>query len=125
MPLSSTALLKIAGVLQIIVCFGSLVIPKLLNWKAELKKVSKIIAQMFWTYAGYILVINFSFGMVSLFGADELLNKTFLAKSVSIFIFLYWLARVLIQFIYFDTSSAPKGLIYKLGEIGLVSLFIF
>src|SRR5688572_22528543 len=125
MQLSIITLLKLAGVLQIALSFGSLVIPKLLNWKGELNKVSKIIAQMFWTYAGYILVINLSFGLVTFFGADELLEKTFLSKSISIFIFLYWLARVLIQFFYFDTSSAPKGTIYKVGEVGLVSLFLF
>ena len=118
-------LLKLAGFLQIALCLGSLAIPKLLNWKEELTRTSKIIAQMFWTYAGYILVINLCFGILSVFGAEELLQKTFLSKAVSLFIFLYWLARILIQFLYFDTSSAPKGLIYKLGEIGLILLFIY
>ena len=117
--------LKLAGFLQIVLSIGSLAIPKLLNWKAELSRVSKIIAQMFWTYAGYILVINLSFGLVSVFGAQELLAGTFLSKSVSVFIFFYWLARVIIQFFYFDTKSAPKGFIYKAGEIALVALFLF
>ena len=117
--------LKLAGFLQIALSIGSLAIPKLLNWKAELGRVSKLIAQMFWTYAGYILVMNLSFGFVSVFGASELLAKTFLSKSVSVFIFLYWLARIVIQFVYFDTKSAPKGFIYKVGEILLVVLFLF
>ena len=118
-------LLKLAGVLQIVLCVGSLAIPKLLNWKGELSKVSTIIAQMFWTYAGYILVINLSFGLISFFGAEELLGKTFLAKSVSMFIFLYWLTRVIVQFFYFDTKSAPQGMIYRAGEVALVMLFVF
>jgi len=118
-------LLKLAGILQICLCLGSLAIPKLLNWKGELANVSKIISQIFWTYAGYILVINFSFGIISFFGAEELLGKTFLSKSICIFIFLYWLTRILIQFFYFDTKSAPQGFIYKAGEIALVALFIF
>src|ERR671920_1676655 len=118
MNLSIEMFLLLAGYLQIALCIGSLAIPKLLNWKTELSRTSKIIAQMFWTYAGYILVINLCFGLVSILGTQELLQKTFLSKAVSIFIFLYWLARILIQFFYFDTSSAPKGMIYKLGEIG-------
>lgn len=118
-------LLKLAGFLQIAVCIGSLLIPKLLNWKGELVSVSNIIRQIFWTYAGYILVINFFFGIISIMGADYFLEKTFFAKSLSLFIFLYWLTRILIQFFYFDTKSAPQGLIYKLGEIALVTLFIF
>jgi hypothetical protein len=118
-------LIKIAGYLQICLCIGSLLIPKLLNWKDELKNVSTIIKQIFWTYAGYILVINLFFGIVSIFGASDFLEKDFFAKSMSLFIFLYWLTRIVIQFFYFDTKSAPQGLIYKLGEIALVSLFVF
>jgi hypothetical protein len=118
-------LLKLAGILQIVLCCGSLLIPKMLNWKGELKNVSTIIAQIFWTYAGYILVINFTFGLISFFGADELLGKSFLSKSICIFIFIYWLTRILIQFFYFDTKSAPQGFIYKAGEIVLIALFIF
>lgn len=121
----ATLLLKISGLLQIALCIGSLAIPKLLNWKGELTQVSKIISQIFWTYAGYILVTNFSFGIISIFGADELLGKTFLAKSITVFIFLYWLTRILIQFFYFDTKSAPQGFIYKAGEFALIALFIF
>jgi hypothetical protein len=118
-------LLKLAGHFQIALCIGSLAIPKLLNWKGELRSVSKIILQIFWTYAGYILVINLAFGLVSVFGTNELLDKSFLAKSLSVFIFLYWLTRIIIQFFYFDTKSAPQGFIYKTGEIALVALFIF
>jgi anaerobic C4-dicarboxylate transporter len=117
--------LKLAGILQIGLCIGSLAIPRLMNWNTELSRVSTIIAQMFWTYAGYILMINLSFGLVSLFGAEALMGKTFLSKSICIFIFLYWLARVIIQFFYFDTKSAPQGKMYKAGEIALVTLFVF
>ncbi|MBA4848817.1 hypothetical protein [Emticicia sp. BO119] len=117
--------LKTAGFLQIILCIGSLAIPYLLDWKSELTKVSNLIKQIFWTYAGYILSFNLFFGLISFWGAEALLDKSFLTKSITIFIFMYWLVRIIIQFFYFDTKSAPKGLIYTLGEIGLVALFVF
>ena len=79
---------------------------------------------MFWTYAAYILVINFGFGIISLAGTEELLNKSFLAKSLTFFIATYWVARIAVQFLYFDRSDAPEGLIYTIGEIALTSLFI-
>lgn len=125
MSVNPILLLKLAGYLQIALCVGSLAIPRMLNWNAELRKVALIIKQIFWTYAAYILMFNLSFGLLSVFGAEELLAKSFLAKSVSVFICVYWLVRIFIQFFYFDTKSAPQGLIYKLGEIALVSLFIF
>lgn len=114
-----------AGLAQIALVLGSTAIPVVLNWKTELQKTNLLIRQIFWTYAGYILVINFSFGLLSVIGPDELLNKSFLAKAVTLFISVYWITRILIQFFYFDTSAAPKGMIYKLGEITLVTLFFF
>jgi hypothetical protein len=118
-------LIIVSGLGHIVLCFSSLIIPKVLNWKKELEHLQPLLRQMFWTYAGYILAINLSFGIVSIIGADELLSKTFLAKSMSLFIGLYWLARVFIQFFYFDKTNAPKGLFFTIGEMALVALFVF
>ncbi|MCE3228923.1 MAG: hypothetical protein K0S32_3474 [Bacteroidetes bacterium] len=117
-------LLIISGVCHILLVAGSLLIPKLLNWKKELNVLPTLFKQMFWTYAGYILVINLCFGIISIIGTDELLNKSLLAKSICVFIGVYWLTRILIQFFYFDRTSAPKGMIYTLGEIALVLGFL-
>ncbi|MCC6723447.1 MAG: hypothetical protein IT258_02980 [Saprospiraceae bacterium] len=117
-------LIELCGVGHIVLSFASLLIPRFLNWKNDLAALPILLRQMFWTYAAYILVINFCFGIVSIWGADDLLNGSFLAKCLSLFIGFYWFARVLIQFFYFDRKTAPKGLIYTLGEIGLVGLFI-
>lgn len=124
MKIQLSQLIFFAGIFQIILVIGSLLIPKLLNWESELSKVSKLIKQMFWTYAGYILVINLSFGIISIVLPNDLINKTSLAKAITLFIFMYWFARILIQFFYFDRSQAPKGFIYFWGEVGLVTLFI-
>jgi hypothetical protein len=118
-------LLFIAGLSQIMLVLGSLAIPKLLNWKQELSKLNPLIKQMFWTYAGYILVTNLSFGIVSIVAVDELMNGSTLARAISLFISLYWIARIIIQFFYFDRYAAPKGSIYLWGEIALVTLFVY
>lgn len=117
-------LIFLAGVGHLGLSLVSVIIPKVLQWNRELQSLQPLIRQMFWTYAAYILVINFCFGLVSVIGPDELLNKSFLAKSLTLFIGIYWLARVLIQFFYFDKSTAPKGLFFTIGEIGLVLLFV-
>lgn len=117
-------LILLAGLGHIGLSLVSLAIPRMLNWKQELSSLQPLLRQMFWTYAGYILVINFCFGLVSIWGKAELLNHSFLAKSITLFIALYWLARVVIQFFYFDKTHAPKGWFFTLGEIGLVALFV-
>jgi hypothetical protein len=103
---------------------GSLLIPKVLDWKSNLAGLKPLFRQMFWTYAAYILVINFCFGLVSVLGTSELLDHSFLAAGITLFISVYWFTRIVIQFAYFDRSDAPKGLIYTLGEALLVGLFI-
>lgn len=118
-------LILLSGIGHIVLCIASSVIPKVLKWSEGLKDLQPLLRQMFWTYAAYILVINFCFGLVSIMGVDELLNHSFLAKSINLFITVYWLSRILIQFFYFDTTDAPKGLIFTLGEFALIGLFLF
>ena len=116
-------LLFSSGIGHFVLCAGSMFIPAALNWNIHLKNLQPLLRQMFWTYAAYILVINFGFGFISVFGAEELLNGSFLARSLTLFISLYWLTRIGIQFFYFDKSHAPKGWMYTVGEIFLVGLF--
>jgi hypothetical protein len=119
-----STLIFFSGIGHILLSIGSLFIPTALKWKQHLASLPQLIRQMFWTYAGYILMINFCFGVVSLIATDELLNGSVLAKSITVFISAYWFARILIQFFYFDRSLAPKGSIYTIAEIGLILLFV-
>ena len=118
-------LLQISGIAHLCLAIGSLVIPKLLHWQHALEKVPVLIRQMFWTYAAYILGINIFFGVISIFLVSDLLSGSALAVSVCSLITLYWLARVIIQFTYFDKSDIPDHWIYKLGEWTLSLLFLF
>lgn len=116
--------IRLAGLAQILLVIGSLAIPKILNWKVELETVKPLIKQMFWTYAAYILTVNLSFGLLSVWDYRELLNGTTLATITTGFISLYWMSRFLVQFLYFDRKSFPVGLWYKVGEVVLVALFL-
>lgn len=117
-------LVKLCGVAHIALVFGSLAVPMLLDWKSALGKTPSLIRQMFWTYAGYILSINLFFGIVSLFLTGELLSGSGLAVAVTLLIALYWLVRLVIQFVYFDKSDIPQQWIYTVGEWVLVGLFV-
>jgi hypothetical protein len=114
----------LAGFAQIVLVLGSLAIPGILNWTRELAKVRTLIKQMFWTYAAYILIINLSFGSLSILAYNELTNGSLLAKAICGFISMYWASRVLIQFFYFDRKDFPSGMWNKLGEITLIALFL-
>lgn len=115
--------LYLAGIAQLVLVAGSLLIPGILKWKEELNNVSLLIKQMFWTYAAYILVINLSFGLISVFAFDDLTNGSSLACMICGFVATYWISRVLIQFFYFDRKAFPTGIWNKIAEIILVALF--
>ncbi len=115
----------LAGLAQIALVLGSLAIPRILNWKRELMKIQTLIKQMFWTYAAYILFINLSFGLLSVFAYKDLTNGSLLASAICGFIAMYWISRILIQFFYFDRKSFPSGLANRLAEVILVALFLF
>lgn len=118
-------LIFLAGLAQIALVLGSLAIPKILNWRAELAKVNLLIKQMFWVYAAYILVINLCFGLLSICAYRDLTNGSTLAMLIDGFIAVYWISRVLIQFLYFDRASFPTGKWNRLGEVVLIVVFAF
>jgi hypothetical protein len=113
-----------AGAAQLILVVASLAIPRLLNWKDDLAKLRPLTRQVFWTYAAYIWVTNLSFGLVSTMAPQLLLDRSPLAGFVCSFIAVYWVARVVIQFGYFDRTDAPKGRFFLLAEAALVTLFV-
>lgn len=119
------ALLILAGFGQLALASGSLVLPRVLRWHEDTAKLRPLTRQVFWTYAAYIWVTNVCFGVISTSAPRWLLEGTPLARAVAGYIAAYWAARVLVQFLYFDRSDAPRGAFYSLAEKALVGLFVF
>jgi hypothetical protein len=119
------ALLILAGFGQLALAAGSLALPRILRWRDDTAKLRPLTRQVFWTYAAYIWVTNICFGVVSAFAPDWLLDRSPLARVVAAYITVYWGARVLVQFFYYDRSQAPPGTFYRLAEVALLGLFIF
>ena len=115
----------LAGIGQLVIVIGSLSIPVVLKWKADVAKLRPLTRQVFWTYAAYIWTTNLCFGLISVGGAHLLMEGTSLSAAVTGFITLYWAARIVIQFTYFDRSDAPTGAFFLFAEIVLVGLFLF
>ncbi len=114
-----------AGMGQLGIVVGSLTIPSVLGWKQDVASLRPLTRQVFWTYAGYIWATNLSFALVSILAPGHLVDGSVLAACVTGFIAVYWGARVVIQFTWFDRSEAPEGAIYRFAEYTLVSLFVF
>ena len=114
-----------AGAAQLLLCLGTLALPRILRWKEKLAILPTLERQMFYVYAAYIWGTNLAFGLVSCCAASWLLDGSGLASAVLGFIALYWGARVALQFLYFDLRSArPPGVIFVVAERALDLLFV-
>lgn len=118
-------LLEIGGITQIIMAIGSLMLPGILHWKEGLSRMPHFLRQMFWVYAAYIFGTNIWLGILSIICAQDLAGGGLLSITITVYAALYWLARVGIQFFYFDKKEIPKKGMYRLGEIALDCNFIY
>jgi hypothetical protein len=118
-------LVVLAGVGQLLLVAASLAIPRVLGWREELAHaVRPLTRQLFWTYASYIWTAHLCFGLLSTFGARLLVDRTPLAGAVTAFIAGWWAVRLVLQFTYFDRTAAPPGVLFRLAEPALVTLFV-
>jgi hypothetical protein len=119
-----TPFLIAAGIVQLGIAMGSLMIPSILHWHEDTAKLRPLTRQVFWTYAGYIWCINVCMGLISTLKPQWLLEHSGLAVAVTGFIAAYWAVRVVIQFTYYDTSDRPSGALIQVGEYALDAAFI-
>lgn len=115
----------LAGIGQLILVLASAVIPRCLGWKEPISKLPKLIRQLFWTYAGYILGMHLFFGVMSAFGTGLLLDGTPQAAILCALMMTWWGVRIALQFFCFDRKGIPQTRFNVLAEIMLVALFLY
>lgn len=94
------------------------------DWYNDIKKLKPLNQEIAKTYGRYIQGLNFSFGLISILFTDELQNQTGLAVALTGLIAAYWTGKVATQFSYYPMYEIPNKLIFKVGEIGMNTLFI-
>jgi hypothetical protein len=118
-------LVKLAGVAQLILVVASVFIPRCLKWGEALQTPNTLVKQLFWTYAGYILLCHLFFGLVSVFASGALLEGGVLAGFLAGLMCLWWMVRMVLQFFCFDRSWIPKTAFNGVAEVLLVCMFVF
>jgi hypothetical protein len=114
----------LAGLAQLAIASSSVFIPWLLGWREETARLRPLTRQVFWTYAGYILLIHVAFGTLSLLAPRALTDGSTLARAVCGFIAVYWTVRLVLQFAVFDRSVNTRPL-YRFAEMAYVSAFAY
>ena len=106
----------------LILC-ASFQVPKQLNWREDLAKLSRFNRKVFWTYGGFIVGMIVSFGIIGLVLHNEYLRGERAAVVVSLFNGAFWTARVLTDFLYFGDEDWPRGALFEIGHVALTLLF--
>ena len=94
------------------------------DWYNDIKKLKPLNQEIAKTYGRYIQGLNFSFGLISILFTSDLKNQTGLAVAITGLIAAYWTGKVITQFSYYPMYQIPKKLIFKIGEIGMNTLFV-
>lgn len=97
---------------------------KVFDWYNDIKKLKPLNQEIAKTYGRYIQGLNFSFGLISMLFTTELKDQSGLATALSGLIAAYWTGKLITQFAYYPMYQIPNKLIFRIGEIGMNTLFV-
>lgn len=115
-------LIFIAGVGQFGVLIASAMVPFRLNWRDELRGLSRLHRQMYWVYGGYVVLSILAFALLSVFNSRELASGSGLARGVSGYAAMFWGIRLALQAI-FDVRGHLTAWWLKAGYVALTVMF--
>jgi hypothetical protein len=113
----------IAGILHFGILVASALVPQVLDWKGSLAKLDLLSRQLIWVHGAFIVLVIFSFGLLSVVLAHELASGSLLARGVCLLIAVFWGARLGVQFFVFDAKPYLKSAFLKIGYHGLTLVF--
>jgi hypothetical protein len=117
--------LWLAGAGHFCVLIASFQVPRRLGWKGDLANLTPLNRKLMWVHGGFAVLTIIAFGTLTLFLHDEMLRGDKAALALAAFIGVYWSARIVVDFTYYDHSDWPPGPGFVLGHILLTLLFVF
>jgi hypothetical protein len=123
MDTSLTRLIFLAGLGQLSILIASATVVFRLNWRIDLRQLPRLHRQMFWTYAGYVLLSIVAFAVISIINADELASGGALARGFCAYVAVFWAIRGGLQAV-FDAKQYLTAWWLKAGYFALSVMFV-
>ncbi len=117
--------LMVAGFLHFTLLAAGLSLPRVLRWDQELRKVDPFTRQVILVHGGFIVLVIIGFGVVTLLGADALVQGGALSAAVAGLIGLFWTGRLLIALFYFRPGKWLSTPFRKAGYTALTFVFAY
>jgi hypothetical protein len=95
--------LKIAGVILLGLVWLNFLLPRKLNWKEELPRLSLLNRQIFLVHVLFIVLTVTMFGVLALFFTSALLQPSPLSRLVLAGLALFWAVRLVVQLFIYDS----------------------
>lgn len=122
MDTALTRLIFVAGVGQLGVLIASALVPFRLNWRDELRGLSRLHRQMYWVYGGYVVLSIVAFAALSIFNSSELASGSGLARGFCAYVAAFWAIRLGLQAV-FDVNGHLTAWWLKAGYFVLTVMF--
>lgn len=116
--------LQIGGWSLVLLCIGSLWIPKVLSWKENIAVLPPLMRELWWTYSIYIWSSHIFFSVLLLGFGGWLMGGTGAAMAMNTFMLLWWGVRLWLQFFGFDFGEIATNRFNRIAKHLLTSLFI-
>ena len=125
MNIALARLILLGGVLQFGILIASALVPGVLNWRDELRKLSPLTRHLVWVHGAFVVMTITALAIVSVTSAGSLASGQLLARSVCAFIAIFWGVRLVLQFALFDPRPYLTTPLLKLGYHGLTLVFSY
>jgi hypothetical protein len=111
-----------AGALQLVIIAGNIFLPKKLQCRENLARVSPMIREVFIVHWVYIVLVLGIFTSLSFWFAPELAGASRLGRYLSAVIAVFWLVRVPIQLFFYDPELRRQN---RIGDVIFLLVFSY
>jgi hypothetical protein len=118
-------LLQFAAAFQLLILIASASTPRVLNWRTNLTALHPFLRKLFWVYGAFIVMVIIAFSSLTFLHADAMTTREPVARSLCVFIAIFWGARLLVQVAVFDPRPFFTNWFYQLGYHALTVIFAF
>jgi hypothetical protein len=118
-------LLQFAAALQLLILIASALTPRVLEWRTNLAALHPFLRKLFWVYGAFIVMVIIGFSTLTFLHADAMATREPVARSLCVFIAIFWGTRLFVQFAIFDPQPFFTNWFYQLGYHALTVIFAF
>ena len=112
MPLDIHAL-QFAGVILLCIVCANFFAPRKMRWLQNLTRVEPVFRQVFIVHCVFLIGCVLAMAVVCMVFPQRLLSEP-LGEMLLVFMAIFWSARVLVQFFYYDRSIKRQFPVYNI-----------